>query len=363
MSVVDEDINVALAMAAFAGVSWYVGIEISISLFLVFKRRRGLYFWSCAVGIWGVILQTLFIILADFGVWPNPKASITLIYLTWAMMVIPQSWILYSRLHLITTERIILNWVLGVLLFTSVVIGITTIPLGVLTQTVKPSLFPVNNVWDRLQTIVFFVQETALSILYIWKTRQFLSDLAPLLQQPRPSSVSIVTVEKIEKKKTMLQHLIYTNIIIICLDITLLGIQNANLFYLQGAFKPAVYGVKLKLEFVILNRLIKSLRQRGDTTLGSNDGLVAASGPESGGVNITRAWDVHRPSTNDNGHWPLKTPTVDDSFHMAEMDAVRSRAELDADRGRALAWSHSHESQTPIVLTSCTTAATRDAEG
>lgn len=353
MSVVDQDMPVALAMAAFAGVSWYVGAEISISLFLVFKRRRGLYFWSCALGIWGVILQTLFIILADFGVWSNLKASITLIYLTWAMMVIPQSWVLYSRLHLITSERVLLNWVRGVLIFTSIVFGITTIPLGVLTQTVKPSLFPVNNVWDRLQTLVFFVQETALSILYIWQTRKFLRDLTPLLRRPRPSSISIVTVEKVEKKKTMLQHLIYTNIIIICLDITLLGIQNANLFYLQGAFKPAVYGVKLKLEFVILNRLIKSLRHRGDTTLGSNDGLVAGSGPENNGVNITRAWDVHRPSTGNNGQWPLKPPTADNSFNMAD---------LEADRSRALGWSHSHDSQTPIVLTSCTTAVTRDSE-
>ncbi|KAI1410958.1 hypothetical protein F5Y13DRAFT_166656 [Hypoxylon sp. FL1857] len=354
MSVVDQDIPVALAMAAFAGVSFYIGAEISVSLFLVFKRRRGLYFWSCAVGIWGVILQTLFIILADFGIWSNLKASITLIYLTWAMMVIPQSWILYSRLHLITAERILLNWVRAVLIFTSVIIGITTIPLGVLTQTVQPSLFPVNNVWDRLQTIIFFVQETTLSVLYIWQTRKFLRDLAPLLRKPRPSSVSIITVEKVEKKRTMLRHLIYTNVLIICLDITLLGIQNANLFYLQGAFKPAVYGVKLKLEFVILNRLIKSLRHRGDTTLGSNNELVVGSGPESGGVNITRGWDVHRPSSSNNGNWPLKSPAADNSFNMAD---------LDADRSRVLGWSQSHDSQTPIVLTSCTTAVTRDTGG
>lgn len=46
------------------------------------------------------------------------------------------------------------------------------------------------------------------------------------------------------------------------LDIALLGIQYASLFYLQGAFKPCVYGIKLKVEFVILNRLIKSLESR-----------------------------------------------------------------------------------------------------
>ncbi|KAI2622873.1 hypothetical protein GGS26DRAFT_227872 [Hypomontagnella submonticulosa] len=289
MNVVEQNVAVAMAMAAFAGISWYIGAEITVSLFLLFRHRRGLYFWSCALGIWGVILQTLFIILADFGVWTDLKASITMIYLSWAIMVVPQSWVLYSRLHLITPQRAILNWVRAALIFNSVVFGITTIPLGVLTQTVKPSLFPVNNVWDRLQTIVFFLQETTLSVLYIWQTRVYLRDLAPLFLDPHPSA-------KIKKQKTMLHHLIYINILIICLDITLLGIQNANLFYLQGAFKPAVYGVKLKLEFVILNRLIKSL-QRPDSTFNSHDGLIIEStntGLNSGGGHITQAWEMNK---------------------------------------------------------------------
>jgi hypothetical protein len=66
-----------------------------------FKKRRGLYFWSCALSSWGVILQPVFIILADFGVWTDLRGSITMIYLTWFIMVVPQSWVLYSRLHLI----------------------------------------------------------------------------------------------------------------------------------------------------------------------------------------------------------------------------------------------------------------------
>ncbi|KAI2472839.1 hypothetical protein F4781DRAFT_291695 [Annulohypoxylon bovei var. microspora] len=312
MSVVDEDIRWALAMAGFAGVSWYLGVEISVSLFLLFKRRRGLYFWSCALGIWGVILQTLFIILADFGIWNSQTAPIAMIYLTWAMMIIPQSWILYSRLHLITQQPNILSWVRVVLVFNSIAVSSVTIVLGTLAQTVRPSLFPVNNIWDRLQTTIFFVQETTLSILYIWQTRKYLRDLAPLLKTPRPSSDSIVTIARIEKKKNLLHHLIYTNILIICLDITLLGIQNANLFYLAGAFKPAVYGVKLKLEFVILNRLIKSLPGHHGSTMRSHDGLVVGSGsPDNGSVEKSRPWEAHR---------PVKVHAADSTFDMGCLD-------------------------------------------
>lgn len=59
----------------------------------------------------------------------------------------------------------------------------------------------------------------------------------------------------------MLWHLVLANLLIIALDIALLGIQYGgdHLFYLQGAFKPCVYGVKLKVEFLVLNRLIESL--------------------------------------------------------------------------------------------------------
>lgn len=97
-----DDLPLSMTMAAFVGISWYIGAEINISMFSRFNRWTGLYFWACALCSWGVILQPLFIILADFDVWTNLTGSITMIYLTWLIMVVPQSWVLYSRLHLIT---------------------------------------------------------------------------------------------------------------------------------------------------------------------------------------------------------------------------------------------------------------------
>ncbi|KAI1102083.1 hypothetical protein F4804DRAFT_334603 [Jackrogersella minutella] len=45
MNIAKENLPVALAMAGFAGDSWYVGAEITVSLF-----RRGFYFWACTIG-------------------------------------------------------------------------------------------------------------------------------------------------------------------------------------------------------------------------------------------------------------------------------------------------------------------------
>ncbi|KAI1076800.1 integral membrane protein [Whalleya microplaca] len=259
------DLPVSMTMAAFAGISWYIGVEINISLFLLFKRRRGLYFWSCALGSWGVILQPLFIMLGDFGVWTDLKGSITMIYLTWLIMVVPQSWVLYSRLHLIMHEEKMLKWVKTVLIFNSIVFSVSTIVIGALAQatTINPHLFAINLIWDRIQLTVFFVQETLLSILYIYQTRKYLRDTSALFK-PSSSSSNSFSARSATEEKVVLHHLIYVNLLVIALDIALLGIQYANLFYVQGAFKPCVYGIKLKVEFVILNRLIHSLRAHGN---------------------------------------------------------------------------------------------------
>ncbi|TWU74187.1 hypothetical protein ED733_001636 [Metarhizium rileyi] len=267
MQDVSKDLAMSMTMAAFIGISWYIGIEVNLSLFLLFKQRRGLYFWSCALTSWGVILQPLFMILADFGVWKAPVPSMVMIYLTWLMMVVPQSWVLYSRLHLLMPTASTLRMIRYVLIFNSIVFSVPTMVIGTIAQAtnINPDLPSFNLIWDRLQLVVYFTQETALSILYIFQTRKFLRERAPLLDRPwsAPSAVAVAGGQRPQSKeqKTVLWQLVYANVLIIALDIVLLGIQCANMFHLQAAFKPCVYGIKLKLEFVILNRLISTIRK------------------------------------------------------------------------------------------------------
>jgi len=65
MGVADDlknDLPVAMTMAAFMGIAWYISVELNIRLFLTFLRKRGLYFWSCCIGSWGVLTQPLFMV-------------------------------------------------------------------------------------------------------------------------------------------------------------------------------------------------------------------------------------------------------------------------------------------------------------
>ncbi|KAI0595198.1 integral membrane protein [Biscogniauxia sp. FL1348] len=310
-----NDLPTSMVMAAFAGISWYIGAEINTSLFMVFKRRRGLYFWSCALASWGVVLQPLFIMLADFGVWTNLKGSITMIYLTWMIMVVPQSWVLYSRLHLVIHDDRVLRWIKTVLMFTSITFTVPTIVVGIIAQatTTNPHLFSINTSWDRVQLIVFFVQETTLSILYIYQTRKYLHDRSLLLRPsraPSPTSACLAHATSLEDEdRRVLYHLIYTNLLVIALDIALLGIQCANLFYVQGAFKPCVYGIKLKVEFAILNRLVKSVRARGngEACVEGNMASTAVAAPTAAMGEEVGARGAANRKRRSKGIWGLKT--------------------------------------------------------
>lgn len=131
------------------------------------------------------------------------------------------------------------------------------------------SLNRANMIWDRVQVTIYLVQESLLSALYIYETRRHLQIVGFVDDKPGASLWS--------QRDGLFMHLIGTNLLVIALDATLLGMEYAGLFYVQGAFKPCVYGVKLKVEFLVLNRLVRSV-QHPSSLGGSYSGQRDASG-------------------------------------------------------------------------------------
>lgn len=243
-----NDLPVAMTMAAFVGAAWYICVELNVRLWFSYLRKKGLYFWACFVGTQGVLTQPLLIILADFGQIKNKYVAFTFIYLSWWMLVIPQSVVLYSRLHLIISNPKHNRYVLYMIIFTTIFISLPTMGLGVAAQASQiPHILAANLIWDRVQVTIFFLQETIISILYIIETRRVLLNRS-------------ILGEEDETVRTVMRHLIYTNILVVFLDCSLLGMSYSPYFYVQAAFKPCVYGVKLRVEFSILNRLVSTLR-------------------------------------------------------------------------------------------------------
>lgn len=96
------------------------------------------------------------------------------------------------------------------------------------------------SIMEKVQVTAFCIQESIISGLYVYSTRKIL----------KPG-------ETFQKKRTrqVMLHLIYVNILVILMDITLLCTEYANLYEIQIAFKGALYSIKLRLEFTILNQL------------------------------------------------------------------------------------------------------------
>ncbi|KAF1948884.1 hypothetical protein CC80DRAFT_554001 [Byssothecium circinans] len=217
-----SDIPAALTATAFAGIAWYIALELNIRLLFNFTRIS-LYFWSVLLCSWGITLNNLAITLYDFGVWTRYFA-VVFIALTWALYVVSQSLILYSRLEMVVRNRSTVGWVLKMVVCTSVVFGAGTVGFGCVARypTFYDRLESLNLIWDKVQLAAFFLQETLISLLYIYETHRCLRERTLLI----PSFICS------RSQTSLLQQLIYVNVFIICLDCCMLALSYAGFFSL-----------------------------------------------------------------------------------------------------------------------------------
>ena len=176
-----------------------------------------------------------------------------LIIVGWFAMVTGQSIVLYSRLHLIVEDARKIRWVLGLIVVDFFLFHIpsTALNFGANSSNPNPFITPFA-VYEKIQITAFSTQEFIISALYIWEARKMLKSLPNV---------------KREEARNVMIHLIFVNILIILMDITLLGTEYANLYSIETTYKSFLYSIKLKLEFAILNRLRNLVKSRHQSTL------------------------------------------------------------------------------------------------
>lgn len=110
-------------------------------------------------------------------------------------------------------------------------------------------------IYERIQVSIFFVQEVIISGIYVQQTMKMLRSQGRV----RASAKKVMT------------HLIMVNVLIVILDISMLAFEFAGLYSFQVSYKAAVYSVKLKMEFAILNRLVDMVQGRlQDSSINNN---------------------------------------------------------------------------------------------
>ncbi|KAL1614923.1 hypothetical protein SLS54_009372 [Diplodia seriata] len=248
----DVSMPILMTMAGFLAISFYNVVELYAIIFTTFKQRSGLYFWSFIIATSGIAPHALGFVLKFFGVMPADLwwLPVMLIAFGFPAMVTGQSMVLYSRLHLVMHDERKLRAVLWIVVADGVVMSVPLIVMAFGSNSPAPDAFlPVFTVWDKIQIAVFAAQEILISVLYIYET-------ARLLQPQAPNTASGRALRRI------LVHLVIVNAVVLAFDVTLLGVQYSNQYEIQTTYKGAVYSIKLKLEFSVLNNLIGVIKDK-----------------------------------------------------------------------------------------------------
>ena len=111
----------------------------------------------------------------------------------------------------------------------------------------------------------FCIQETILSGIYLWESAKFLKN------------------DDIRKSRRILHQLIWINVLIILMDLSLLSLEYAGLYILEIVIKGVVYSIKLKLEFAILGKLVEYVRAPPAVLLNPLHGQSANRLPDDDG--------------------------------------------------------------------------------
>ena len=225
-------------LAAGTAVAWVYAVEINVTIFLTFKRRNGLYFWSLLLSSWGIVLHAMGFIL-KFLVGANWILACTIIDMGWVPMVTGQAFVLYSRLHLIVRNRRTLRLVLGMIFFNAAALHIPTIITFFGANSPQSAAWTDKfNIVERVQLAGFCIQEFIISTVYLYSTTRLLGS----------------TYHNLSKK--VMGELIIINCICIGMDIVLIVLEYTNQYIGEASMKPMIYAIKLKLEFTVLNQLV-----------------------------------------------------------------------------------------------------------
>jgi hypothetical protein len=236
-----DSLALRIVIGSCIAVAWYNALELNILVLATFKRYGGLYFWSLLIASWGVVFYGIGFLFKFFQVISNDYVNVVFITIGWWCMITGQSVVLYSRLHLIVLNEKLLKLILKMIIVDAIIFHVptTVLTFGSNSHTHTTQFVHGYNVMEKIQMTGFCIQEFVISGIYLWECIKFLK------------------TDKQEKSRKTLYELFCINMIIIIMDLSLLGLEYANLYILEIVVKGVVYSVKLKLEFAILGKLVQ----------------------------------------------------------------------------------------------------------
>ncbi|KAK8077300.1 hypothetical protein PG996_003470 [Apiospora saccharicola] len=200
-------------------------IELFFMIFVTLRRKRGCYFWSLIVATGGIPILATANILNNLGLTNNRILVAFLILLGWMPMVVGQAFVLYSRLHLMFVTafqlRLVLAMIITVAIVTSVPAWVLVIASNAPSPAARRFLLP-YSIYEKIQVVLFFLEESCLSAIYIWKCYRFWNE-----QKLRART----------KIRNMLIHLFFVHVLVLCLDISIIYFEWSGNYLIQTSYK------------------------------------------------------------------------------------------------------------------------------
>ncbi|KAF9895054.1 hypothetical protein FE257_004682 [Aspergillus nanangensis] len=241
-------------------ISCYNMVELTVLLSTTFRSWKGLYFWSLLVtGGLGVVPYSLGSCLGVFlHIGPSFLAAMSVP--AGIVMVAGQSIVLYSRLHLVVSNKLVLRAVVYSII---IAVFLLQIPTAVLLWgwylSGKIVFLDGHYIMGKISTTLIVLQETVISAIYIWETTKILRLIA------------------FKAHKRILYELVAINVAIFIMDAISISFEFANCFATQTIVKGLFYSIKLKVEIGVLRKLVDVARDRRQPTEIVEQGLRLCS--------------------------------------------------------------------------------------
>jgi len=222
-------------ISAFDAVTVWIGLELIVQLFLRFQRRRTLYFWSIFVSVCGALIYVPGTLLIHDVRFPGVGTA----FLTISMVITMSgfSFILYSRLYLLISDKRVLRIILYCIITTSLLLQPPIIVTTSLSQTKSGAILLHITSWFD---VVFSVQELILASLYIYYFFLFTKDS-----------------QKESHSRSTLALLILAEAVVLLTDVASLVFLFMKWFLARQLIRAFSYLVKIKIEFIVLNALVQ----------------------------------------------------------------------------------------------------------
>ncbi|KAL3456483.1 hypothetical protein BJX64DRAFT_296621 [Aspergillus heterothallicus] len=268
---IGDDPVVPFVLASFSALIYYNAVELLVLCLATFKRRGSLYFWCLLAASTSLIPHGSGFVLLFFRPDVSHYVAVCLIVIGWCGTVTGHSLVLWSRLHLVLQNPRLLRNLLLVITTNAVLLHVPTSILLFGSVSEHPNVFAAGyDIMERIQLVGFCIQETILSGIYLWEVAKML----------RLRSES--------RNRRILAQLLVMNIVVLVIDFVVVVIEYAGFYAVQVMFKPVAYSIKLKLEYVVLQKLVKIAKRGPATESGYGGGFDAVPSTEEFDRSLSR---------------------------------------------------------------------------